>query len=298
MLPLLAISCASDSGNLEYKIRNLERELTRLKSERVNLTARATSLDDELVLLKKKLNKCDTPSPAALRIIRLESSELESDSPFETIEETPVTPTAKPSNGQPRPQLTLVGRQSYSYESRPATASRPVVADSSAFSHLDPDNLGVVHREQTQSPGAERSEDGPMELFQSAYRMYTNRQYLPALEQFSSFVQKYPAHDYADNGIFWRGECFLAMGNLFKAIGEFERLMGRYPDSEKIPSCLYRIGFVYDKLRDREKAVEYYFRVVDKYPGSDAARRASRRVAEIDVKTGRGGNLVSTAATR
>jgi TolA-binding protein len=96
--------------------------------------------------------------------------------------------------------------------------------------------------------------------------------------------------------LYWRGECYLAKGRFLKAIGEFERLGKRYPDSEKVPSGLYRIGFVYDKLKDFKTAVRYYFEVVEKYPGTDAARRAGNRVQEIQNRPN--GGAIPTAVTR
>ncbi|MCP4676674.1 MAG: tol-pal system protein YbgF [Deltaproteobacteria bacterium] len=161
------------------------------------------------------------------------------------------------------------------------------------FEELAPDNLGVVSQQ-----GVAGQDDSTMNAFHEAYRNYSNKRYDEALAKFSSFIHDNSQHPYADNAVFWRGECHLAKGKFFKAIGEFERLFRRYPKSEKVPSGLYRAGFAYDQLRDRAKALEYYFRVVDKHPGTDAARRASLRVSAIEGKGGRVSNLLPTAAKR
>ena len=123
-------------------------------------------------------------------------------------------------------------------------------------------------------------------------------QYDAALAGFSRFAAAQPAHEYADNAMYWRGECLLAQGKLLQAVGEYERLLGRYPRSEKAPATLLRIGFVYDKLNDLEKASDYYFKVVDGYPGSDEARKASQRVAAIQEARGRVFGVTPTSAKR
>jgi tol-pal system protein YbgF len=137
-----------------------------------------------------------------------------------------------------------------------------------------------------------------MNQFHEAYRAYTNMQYDAALAGFSKFVAAQPEHDYADNAMYWRGECLLAQGKMLQAVGEYERLMRRYPRSEKAPAALLRIGFVYDKLNDLEKASDYYFKVVDGYPGSDEARKASQRMAAIQGSRGRAFGVTPTSAKR
>jgi tol-pal system protein YbgF len=137
-----------------------------------------------------------------------------------------------------------------------------------------------------------------MDQFHEAYRAFTNGQYDAALAGFSRFAAAQPAHAYADNALFWRGECLLAQGKALQAVGEYERLLGRYPQSEKAPAALLRIGSVYDKLSDFEKASDYYFKVVDGYPGTDEARRASQRVAAIQEARGRVFGVTPTSAKR
>ena len=72
----------------------------------------------------------------------------------------------------------------------------------------------------------------------------------------------------------------------------------RYPRSDKAASAAYRIGFSYDQMHDKVKAKEYYFKVVEKYPGTDAARRASQRVAVLDDGGDGKQSLMNTSAKR
>ena len=294
ILAMLPLSCGTSKGALENQISALEKELIRLKADKANLSAHSNSLDDELLVLKKKLNRCNDQDAPALPVVRLTPGSVVKDQAHEV--QAPIKPRKKSSpsikaiDDGKRPKLVLVGRSQRSYlvgqSGNPRISSEP-----NKFDDLGPENLGVI-------PVNEDVASGKMDRFQAAYRFYTNKQYEAALTEFSTFLSDNPNHAYADNSIFWRGECYLAMNNFLKAIGEFERLARRYPSSEKIPSGLYRIGFAYDQLRDQTKALEYYFEVVEKFPESDAARRASRRVSQIESKGQRMGGYMPTAAKR
>jgi tol-pal system protein YbgF len=277
------IGCTTAKQALEKQIAELEREVVQLKAERTNLNARLGGMDDKLLLYEKRAEKCsEDERERILEVVRLTPDS----SPAAEPELEPEVYEQVPENDGKRPVLKIVGGSSYA----PSAARRSVVPVGEG------DNLGVV------PPGSGAAEatatSGPMAEFQEAYRAYTNGALDEALVRFGKFLGENPGHSYADNAMFWRGECYLAKGKAFKAIGEFERLIRRFPSTEKRPSALYRIGFAYDKLGDRTKAKEYYFKVVDRHPGTDAARKASRRVAAIREAGGRSAELLPTSAER
>lgn len=291
---LAALGCAETRSSMKKRIQDLEREVTRVQAEKANLASRYTDLDDKLLVLEKKKD-CDSARDPrkGLDVIRLrpdeESLDIRSGEqvvPFVAYDEVKEDPDDK---GK-RPVLTLAGSPRSSYA--PAQRER---FDNSVPLTGEGDNLGVVNTSATSS---QPTPSGPMDAFHEAYRDYSNKAYARALEGFSKFLADHPDHSYADNAMFWRGECMLAQGQILKAIGEYERLLRRYPRSEKSPSALYRIGFSYDKMNDRAKASEYYFKVVDSHPGTDAARRASRRMAAIREAGNPTAGLVPTSARR
>jgi tol-pal system protein YbgF len=281
--------CGETRSALRKKLGALENEIMRLRADKANAIAKSAALDDERVVLAKKVDACDEKKrERSLKIVRLTPEE----------EAAPIDQAGEPWPAEPRarddkrPVLTLVGRGGVDpYAVAPAPLPQGPSGVPPAYGG---DNLGVVAEGAPSAAGA----DGSMDQFQEAYRAYTNQQYEAALAGFSRFVAAQPGHDYADNALFWRGECLLAEGKQLQAVGEYERLLSRYPRSEKAPAALLRIGFVYDKLNDLEKASDYYFKVVDGYPGSDEARKASQRVAAIQEARGRALAVTPTSAKR
>jgi tol-pal system protein YbgF len=286
----------------EQTIIALEREVARLRSERANLDARSNALDDKVLVLEKKLEKCTLKDAPSLKVVRLtredEAAALEADELSQVQQDDADAAATRPAAHKKEKRPVLVLNNSKRRSQTPTTRTgQPQPSNgisSSDFGHLGADNLGVVHSEE----GSDPDRDAKMNAFNDAYRAYSNKTYDTALAAFARFVNANPSHPFADNAIYWRGECFLAQGKLPKAIGEFERLTRRYPKSEKVAAAVYRLGFVYDKLRDFGKAADYYFDVVERYPGSDEARRASRRVAEIKNRNGNVDGLLPTSAAR
>lgn len=280
--------CAESRDALKKQIAGLERDVMRLRAEKANAIAKGAALDDERLVLEKKVAACDgRRQERALKIVRLRPEDEDAGLPPRS-EPWPNEPRAR---GDKRPVLTL-------FEGRggdpSGQAALPPRSGAGAPPVYGGDNLGVVAAGGTAAAVAE----GTMDQFHEAYRSYTNMQYDAALAGFSKFVATQPSHDYADNALYWRGECLLAQGKMLQAVGEYERLMSRYPRSEKAPAALLRIGFVYDKLNDLEKASDYYFKVVDGYPGSDEARKASQRVAAIREARGQAFGVTPTSAKR
>jgi outer membrane protein assembly factor BamD len=124
-----------------------------------------------------------------------------------------------------------------------------------------------------------------------------------AVKAYQDVIRKYPKSDLADDAQFQIGYAWMLAARQAeydqtatnKAITAFEDYITRYPKSEKIEQAreniqklraeqclgLMRVAEFYDAQRKTESALIYYNSVVQKYPGSDLARRAARRADEI-----------------
>jgi len=287
-LVLAASGCAGTKQALEKQVEELESRIVTLRAENANLTARNASLDDRLLVLDTRQTACreEERRSRQLRVVRLTAENTDVDEP---IEHQPAV--RAPANGpgeEQRPVLRLAGTAPRASGPAGAPATLPPVP-------VGGDNLGVVPLGGARAE--DPAEDAAMALFQEGYRSHANGDHAAALELLARFLGEHPRHPFADNALFWRGECYLSLSSPLQAIGEWERMLRRYPKSEKAASALYRIGFAYDRLGDAAKAGEYYFKVVERHPGTDAARKASRRVATIRG-TGRAGGLTPASATR
>ena len=108
--------------------------------------------------------------------------------------------------------------------------------------------------------------------YEAALALVNARQYDRALDALAAFLVKYPDHPYADNAMYWRGECYFAKGDYLHASEQFEGTVTRFPAGNKAPDALLKLGMSHQKLGNPAKAKECFDRLAHAYPQSEAAR--------------------------
>jgi tol-pal system protein YbgF len=108
--------------------------------------------------------------------------------------------------------------------------------------------------------------------YDAALALVNARQYDRALDALAAFLLKWPDHPYADNAMYWRGECYFAKGDYLHASEQFEGVVTRFPAGNKAPDALLKLGISHQKLGNPAKAKECFDRLAQTYPQSEAAR--------------------------
>lgn len=68
--------------------------------------------------------------------------------------------------------------------------------------------------------------------------------------------------------LFSRAENFFSTQKYSKALGAYNEYIAQYPGTRLIPSALFRIGDIYDKLGENNKAIISYLSLINDYPES------------------------------
>jgi tol-pal system protein YbgF len=136
--------------------------------------------------------------------------------------------------------------------------------------------------EQPKRPSPTASSQDPKELYNGAYKAYSDRDYPTAISRFQEFINAFPSSDLADNAFYWIGESYYAKEDFERAISSFLKLVDRYPNGNKVPDALFKIGLSYNRLRDSQRAREFFTRVMDNYPFSEAAKKAHASLDALD----------------
>ncbi|MCC7460589.1 MAG: tol-pal system protein YbgF, partial [Proteobacteria bacterium] len=95
------------------------------------------------------------------------------------------------------------------------------------------------------------------------------------------FLKQYPSHQYSDNAVFWMGESYYQLKNYEQAHAEFEKVVAKYPNGNKVPDALLRSGICMIKLSKPEKAKSSFDQLIKKYPESVAAKKAKATLGEM-----------------
>jgi tol-pal system protein YbgF len=130
----------------------------------------------------------------------------------------------------------------------------------------------TVPRPAALDPQAKKAYDAALSLVNA-------RHYDTALDALAAFLLKWPEHPYADNAMYWRGECYFAKGEYARAAEQFEGVVTRFPAGNKAPDAMLKLGICDQKLGNPMRAKGWFDRLAQQYPQSEAARR----IPAIDV---------------
>jgi len=179
----------------------------------------------------------------------------------------------------PRPVLKLYGSSDTGSPAPARVVSAPIrgpepsqVTEKLAVVPLPPRK---VARKAAAGTGSVRHE------YQSALDMYRSGSYTAAADAFRAFLKRYSRHDYADNALYWLGECFYDTKNFRLALTMFRRVVEEYPTGNKAPDALLKMGYSYLKLKENQNAKTVLAQLVESFPKSQVARLATETLVKI-----------------
>jgi tol-pal system protein YbgF len=95
---------------------------------------------------------------------------------------------------------------------------------------------------------------------------------------FTRFLVANPVSDLADNAQFWLAESALRRMDTALALAGFRAVVENYPEGNKIPDALLKVGFCLAELGDPESAATVYRELLERFPETTAADTARQRL--------------------
>ena len=166
----------------------------------------------------------------------------------------------------------------------PSTVDSPSVDNESIDEELAESGLQNTPDEQTK---AEDSSLVPVAVesgeaaYQSALQDLRGGRYQDALSALGAFPQTYPNSLYLPNVYYWQGEAHYVLREFDKAIVAFDKVISSYPDSNKVADALLKRGFSEYETGDTSKAQASLNQVIEQYPDTSASRLAKVRLDRI-----------------
>jgi len=146
-----------------------------------------------------------------------------------------------------------------------ATHARPPTEDASDAAALAPD------------PAEERAR------YEAAFDALKSGRYPEAARLFQAFLREFPEGVYAANAHYWLGESYYVVDDYAKAQAQFETLVARWPNHDKTPGALLKVGLSQYGQKQHEAAEATLNEVGQRYPGTDAAKIAADRLRAIQL---------------
>jgi len=122
---------------------------------------------------------------------------------------------------------------------------------------------------------------GAGDLYKDAYETFQKNDLEGARRKFEVFLKQYPNTELSDNAQFWIGETYYLKKDYEKAILEYEKAIAKYPEGDKIPSALFKQALAFLELGDKTNARNLLRRVIERYPQSEQAEMAKKRLEAI-----------------
>jgi tol-pal system protein YbgF len=122
---------------------------------------------------------------------------------------------------------------------------------------------------------------GMGDLYKDAYETFHKGDLEGARRKFEAFLKQYPNTELSDNAQFWIGETYYLKKDFERAILEYEKAIVKYPEGDKIPAALFKQALAFLELGDKTNARNLLKRVIEKYPHSEQAEMAKKKLETI-----------------
>ncbi|MGD0919845.1 MAG: tol-pal system protein YbgF [Thermodesulfobacteriota bacterium] len=119
------------------------------------------------------------------------------------------------------------------------------------------------------------------DLYKDAHETFQKGDIEGARRKFEVFLKQYPNTELSGNAQFWIGETYYQKKDFEKAILEYEKAITKYPESGKIPAALFKQALAFLELGDKTNARNLLERVVERFPHSDQAEMAKKKLETI-----------------
>ena len=155
------------------------------------------------------------------------------------------------------------------------TRLRRLEQTSQTLAHA-PDAAGATSGKPTGAPDVTESRG-----YETAYNLFKTGNYTGAVAAFQDFLKTYPLSNLAPSAQYWIGNAYFAQRDFKNAIVSQQKLLDAYPDSSKVPDAMLNIASAQHELGNTAAARKMLNELIAKYPESDAAEKAKKRLGTI-----------------
>jgi len=120
------------------------------------------------------------------------------------------------------------------------------------------------------------------EIYRSAKQAFDQGDSEAARRGFQEFIKRYPKSKNADNAQFWIGEIYYREKWYEKAILEYQNVIEKYPQGNKVPAALLKQGLAFSSIGDKANAKLILEELNRKYPKSNEAKVAAETLKTLE----------------
>ncbi|MCF6435177.1 tol-pal system protein YbgF [Pseudoalteromonas sp. MMG022] len=108
-----------------------------------------------------------------------------------------------------------------------------------------------------------------------------DKRYDAAIPEFQNFLTTFPQSVYIPNAHYWLGQLQSIKSDDANAIVHFKTVVEQFPESNKRPDAMLKLGALYQKQGKIDLAKQILNTLISEYPSTTAAKLATERLAKI-----------------
>lgn len=126
----------------------------------------------------------------------------------------------------------------------------------------------------------------PEEVYKTALSDYTKGSYDLAISGFKTYLTFFPKTVLEDKAQYWLAETYYSKGEYLEAIRQYDILIAKYSDSEKLPGAYYKKALAYREIGENLNALATLKELKRRFPKAREARLAEDEIKNLegDVK--------------
>ncbi len=234
-----------------YRLEQLEREIRQLRGDVELARHQQEAASQRLQALEEEIAASSSSAPTSPPVAPTPTS------PSVTTLPPVTTPPVVAPPGPP-----------------PVAATRPTLPPTTPASPTPPPTPAPVVRATPPSAGEQAD-------YQTAFDQLRQGAYDAAIQGFQAFLTRYPASPLAASVQYWLGETYYVTRDFERAKNAFIDLGVNYPESDRLPEAMWRLGLVYEELGDKTKAREVLQKLLQTYPDTQVANAAAQRLRSL-----------------
>ena len=110
--------------------------------------------------------------------------------------------------------------------------------------------------------------------------------YQGAIVAFQNFIKQYPKSNLAPRAQYWIGDSYFNLRDFKLAIASQQTLIKTYPESPTVPDAMLNVASSQIEMGESIAGKKSLEEVVSKFPISDAADKAKRRLSAMNAVAG------------
>jgi TolA-binding protein len=118
-------------------------------------------------------------------------------------------------------------------------------------------------------------------MHRSAYSSYQRGDFQTAYERYMQIYREAPSPAQKGQALFWAGECAYGMKDWDLALRTFSAFQKEFPMDPLVPSALLKMAIAYYQKGDSRNARQTLETLIGRFPNSEEADLARRRLADM-----------------